>query len=153
MSETRITRQLYAAFANNELSKWDDLVWENVLLHSPLGRDIKGREALKNWAFQFLKAFRPRLDLVDEFQAGDRALFTVNIYWKHVDNFFELTPSGRSGTSVEVFILTLREGKVAKWEVADMTLDLILYLTRERGWVYPQNVEPVPIVKGEYLRL
>ena len=151
MTNISITRRLYEAFANDRLDEWDELVDKDVLLHSTLGRDIRGLDALKGWAAEFIKAFRPRIDLVDEFGAGDRALFTVNIHWQHVDNFFDLTPSDRRGTSVETFILTLRDGKVIKWEVGDMTLDLVVYLAGDRGLFYPQNVIPEPIIEGAYL--
>ncbi len=55
--------------------------------------------------------------------------------------------TGRSGTSIENLIMTVRGGRVVRMEVADTTLDLVLYL-HERGWAFPQNIRPVPIIRG-----
>ena len=81
-------RELYDAFQTGEFVRWDALVAEDVLVNSTMGRDIRGREALKDWASQFVNALKSRVDLVDEFEAIDsvgngRAFFTVCLYWKH----------------------------------------------------------------------
>lgn len=90
----------------------------------------------------------PRIDLVDEFIAGDRALVTINQHWHHVGkDFFGIKPTGESGTSVEIFILWLRDGKVAQMNVADNTLDLAKYIL-EKGFEAPRGIEPPAIVKG-----
>lgn len=39
--------------------------------------------------------------------------------------------------------------KVTRFWVADHTMDLTLYLIRERGMHYPQNFVPDPIIRGE----
>ena len=44
-------------------------------------------------------------------------------------------------------IMTVRNGKVVRLDVADTTLDLVIYM-HERGWVFPQNIRPEPIVRG-----
>jgi hypothetical protein len=74
-------------------------------------------------------AIFPCKHLVDEFIGGDRALVIINQHWKHVGkDFFGIKPTGESGTSVEVFILWLRDGKVAQMNVADNTPDLTRYI-------------------------
>jgi hypothetical protein len=97
---------------------------------------------------EFHKAFAPAIDLVDEFATDTRAVVTVNLNWQHVGEFFGIKPTGRSGTSIETFTLTLKDGVVTQWDVSDATLDLVVYLIAERGMPYPQNVSPTPIVKG-----
>jgi hypothetical protein len=61
--------------------------------------------------------------------------------------FFGVAPTGREGTSVETMLLTVREGLVTRIDVADNTLDLVLYLW-DRGWPHPHNIEPDPLVVG-----
>ena len=73
---------------------------------------------------------------------------TINLNWTHVKPFFAtLQPTWRTGTSIENLILTVSNGKVTRIEVADTTLDLVIYM-HENGWQFPQNVQPVPIIRG-----
>jgi hypothetical protein len=104
-------------------------------------------------ANEFLTAFAPRVDRVDEINAIDaqvngRAVLTFNLDWQHLKPFFgALQPTGRTGTSMENLIMTVRTGKVTRIEVSDTTLDLVIYM-HERGWVFPQNIRPEPLVIG-----
>jgi hypothetical protein len=95
-------------------------VAEDVLVNSTMGRDIRGREALKNWASQFVNALKSRVDLVDEFEAIDaagngRAFFTMCLHWKQEEEFMGLKPTGREGTSIKTMILTVKDGKAVRW--------------------------------------
>jgi ketosteroid isomerase-like protein len=151
-TENTLTRKVYEAFQRGQLDRWDGLFAEDVVTNSSARFGTKGRTALKAWANEFLTAFAPRVDLLDEINAVDaagngRAVMTFNLNWKHVKPFFGLQPSGRTGTSIENLIMTVRNGKVVRLEVADTTLDLVIYL-HERGWTFPQNIRPTPIVKG-----
>lgn len=148
-----LTRDIYDAFQRGQLDRWDAVMADDVVTNSPAKFGTRGRAALKAWAQEFLTAFAPRIDLVDEITAIDgqgngRAVVTFNLNWKHVRPFFgTLQPTGREGTSVENLIMTVRNGKVVRLDVADTTLDLVIYM-HERGWVFPQNIRPEPIVRG-----
>lgn len=145
----RIGRQIYTGFNERKLDLWNDVIASDVELRSTVGsQPIQGLEALKTWAAAFQDAFQPRIDLVDEIYGINRATIAVNLVWQHVGEFFGIAPTGRKGTSIEYFILTHAEGKVHRYWVADHTLDLVSYLTHERGLHYPQNVEPEPIIRG-----
>lgn len=125
---------------------------EDVLVNSTMGRDIRGREALKGWASQFVNALKSRVDLVDEFEAIDaagngRAFLTVCIYWKHEEEFMGMKPTGREGTSIETMLLTVKDGKVTRWDVADNTVEINIYFW-ERSWPVPHNVHPEILMKG-----
>jgi ketosteroid isomerase-like protein len=148
-----LTRKVYDALQRGQLDRWDEVIADDVVTNSSARFGTQGRAALKAWANEFLVAFAPRIDLVDEINAVDatgngRAVLTFNLNWKHVKPFFgTLQPTGRTGTSVENMIMTVRNGKVTRIEVADTTLDLVMYM-HDRGWVFPQNVRPTPIVTG-----
>ncbi|TQV73476.1 hypothetical protein FKG94_17395 [Exilibacterium tricleocarpae] len=87
------------------------------------------------------------INAIDE-NGDSRAVMTVNLYWTHVQPFFDvLQPTGRKGTSVENLILTAKDSKVVRIEVADTTLDLVIYM-HENGWAFPQNIQPKPIIEG-----
>ncbi len=147
-----VAREFYDAFQKGEFDRFDAIVHPDVVTNSSASFGNKGIDALKGWAGAFLPAFAPRIDLVDEINAVDehgngRAVATINLNWKHVGDFFGLSPSGRTGTSIENLIMTIKGNKIVRLEVADTTLDLVIYM-HERGWVFPQNIRPEPIVKG-----
>ena len=142
-----ITLQIYKGFSQNRLDLWDAVIHPDVKSNSPAGRNIDGIAALKRWNQAFITAFRPRTDLIDHFVAGDRGLVTINLHWKHDLPFNGLAPTGKSGTSVENFILRIENGLVTRWDVADGSLDLAIYL-HDEGLKMPTFVEPPALIKG-----
>lgn len=146
--ETSLTTLIYEGFAHGRLDQWDAIIHPEVKINSPAGRDIVGRQALKDWVQGFLTAFQPRVDLLDHYVAGDRALVTINMHWKHEGSpFFGIEPTGTSGTSVETFLLRLKDGQVTHFDVADNSLDLAIYL-HEQGMAMPRGVTPTAIITG-----
>ncbi len=146
-SDSSITLQIYKGFSQNRLDLWDAVIHPDVKSNSPAGRNIDGIAALKRWNQSFIDAFRPRTDLVDHFVAGDRGLVTINLHWKHDRPFNGLAPTGKTGTSVENFVLRIENGLVTRWDVADGSLDLAIYLYDE-GLKMPTFVEPPALIKG-----
>ncbi|BAY84989.1 hypothetical protein NIES267_44870 [Calothrix parasitica NIES-267] len=150
----RIGRLIYKGFNERNLELWDEVIATDVEVRSTVGTmPIIGLEALKNWAAQFQSGFQPRLDLVDEIYGVNRVTIAVNLNWKHDKQFFHLEPTGRIGTSIEYFILWIIDGKVTRFWVADHTMDLTMYLIRERGMHYPQNFVPEAIIRGQEPKL
>ena len=147
-SDSSITLQIYKGFSQNRLDLWDAVIHPDVKSNSPAGRNIDGIAALKRWNQSFIDAFRPRTDLIDHFVAGDRGLVTINLHWKHDGGPFNgIAPTGKSGTSVENFILRIENSLVTRWDVADGSLDLAIYL-HDEGLKMPTFVEPPALIKG-----
>lgn len=146
-SDSNITLRIYKGFSQNRLDLWDAVIHPDVKSNSPAGRNIDGIAALKRWNQSFIDAFRPRTDLIDHFVAGDRGLVTINLHWKHDRPFNGLAPTGKTGTSIENFILRIENGLVTRWDVADASLDLAIYL-HDAGLKMPTFVEPPPLIKG-----
>lgn len=147
----RITYELYDAFQKAELQRWDKIVEKDVRINSPAGYGMQGLQPLKDWATAFAD-LAYRIDLVDEHlslneQGDGRGFISFNLHWKHAKDFLGLKPTGREGTSVETIILTVRKSRIVQMDVADNTLDLVLYLW-DRGWPMPHNISPKPIVTG-----
>ncbi|MBI3964741.1 MAG: ester cyclase [Chloroflexi bacterium] len=143
-----VTREIYEGFQRGELHRWDAVIAQDVHLNSPIRWNVVGLDALKAFANQLLTALEPRIDLIDEYEGtGNRAFLTVTLHWKHVGEFFGISPTGREGTSVETFIFTIEGGKVTKFDVSGRSLDLAIYLWA-RGWPHPHNMRPTPIVEG-----
>ena len=142
-----ITLQIYKGFSQNRLDLWDAVIHPDVKSNSPAGRNIDGIAALKRWNQAFITAFRPQTDLIDHFVSGDRGLVTINLHRKHDRPINGLAPTGKSGTSVENFILRIENGLVTRWDVADGSLDLAIYL-HDEGLKMPTFVEPPALIKG-----
>jgi hypothetical protein len=142
-----LVREIYEGFQRGELDRWDAIVAEDVAIYSPGMWGGRGRDTLKRFATEFITALSPRIDLVDEFDGGDRAFLTFCMHWHHVAPFFGVAPTGRRGTSVETLLLTIVDGRVVRFGIADNTLDLAIYLW-DRGFSQQHNVTPEPIVRG-----
>ncbi|MDN4040031.1 nuclear transport factor 2 family protein [Massilia sp. YIM B02443] len=147
-SDTSLTLAIYEGFAHDRLDRWDAIFHPDVVINSPAGRDVVGRDALKAWIGAFIAAFRPRVDLIDHYVAGERALLTINLHWQHDGApFFGIAPTGVGGTSVETLMLRLKDGLVTHFDVADNSLDLAIYL-HERGMALPRQVTPPALIAG-----
>jgi hypothetical protein len=150
-TENEIAREVYEGFQRVELDRWDAVMAEHVEINSPAGYGMPGLQPLKDWAQAFAR-FAKQIDLVDEHQAIDdegngRAFITFNLHWKHDEDFMGFAPTGREGTSVETMLMTVRDHKVTRIDVADNTVELMLYLWA-RGWPAPHGIRPEPIVSG-----
>jgi hypothetical protein len=146
-----LTREIYEGFQRVEFDRWDAVIAEDVAINSPAGYGMSGLQLLKDWAAGFVRLGK-QIDLVDQHQALDdqgngRGFITFNLHWKHDEDFMGLPPTGREGTSVETMLLTFRDHKVTRIDVADNTVELPLYLWR-RGWPNPHGIRPEPIVTG-----
>jgi hypothetical protein len=151
-TETSLTRQLYEGFQRVEFDRWESLIAEDVVINSPAGYGMSGLQLLKDWAANFTD-LGYRIDLVDEHLALDdtgtgRGFITFCLYWKHVKDFNDLAPTGREGTSIETMLLTIKENVIVRIDVADNTLDLVIYMWG-RNWPHPHNVKPPALVQGE----
>lgn len=146
-----LTRELYEGLQRAEFDRWDAIVAGDVLVNSPARFGQRGLQTLKDWGASFVRLGK-RIDLVDEHLALDgdgngRGFITFNLHWKHDEPFLDVTPTGREGTSVETLLLTIAGHRVTRIDVADNSVDLILYLW-QRNWPYPHNIVPEPIVEG-----
>jgi predicted ester cyclase len=148
INDSNLTLEIYKGYALDELDRWDAVIHPDVKSNSPAGRDIIGIEALKRWNKAFITAFRPSTDLIDHFVAGDRGMVTINLHWKHDGGPFNgIVPTGKSGTSVENFLLRIENGLVTHWDVADGSLDLANYL-HDQGLEMPRFVMPPALIAG-----
>lgn len=151
-SDTHITLEIYKGYALDDLDRWDAVIHPDVVANSPAGRGTLGLETLKRFNKAFLTAFRPRTDLIDHYVLGDRGAVTVNLHWTHDGGPFNgIAPTGKSGTSVETFLLRIKDGLVTHWDVADRSLDLANYL-HDQGMKLPTLVELPALIRGPALR-
>ncbi|XVV00480.1 hypothetical protein ACQPW3_23925 [Actinosynnema sp. CA-248983] len=146
-----MTRELYEGLQRAEFDRWDAIIAEDVLINSPARFGQTGLGPLKEWAKWFVRLGK-RIDLIDEHLALDpegngRGFIIFNLHWKHDEPFFDVTPTGREGTSVETILLAIENRRITRIDVAGNTVDLVVYLW-QRNWPYPHNVCPEPLVTG-----
>jgi hypothetical protein len=146
-----LLREFYEGFQRAEFNRWDAIMAEDVLLDSPAARGVRGLSTFKEFAKQF-SDLAYRIDLVDEHLALDadgngRGFITFVLHWKHSKDFGGLAPTGREGTSVETILFTIQDREIRRMDVADNSLDLVIYLW-QRQWAIPHNVHPDVIVVG-----
>lgn len=152
MPKSSLTYELYDAFQRAELERWNAIIAEDVLTNSPGKLGMKGLRPLQTWAEAFARTLAYRIDLIDEHLALDaagngRGFITFNLHWKHSADFMGIAPTGRKGTSVETLLLTIRNNKIVRIDVADNSLDLAIYLWG-RGHPHAHNWRPDPIIAG-----
>jgi hypothetical protein len=104
-------RELYDALQGVELDRLDAIVAEDVVIDTPAGLGVRGLAALKELARQFAD-LGCRIHLVDEHLAldghgGGRGFMT-----------FAPHRSCDRGRSVETMLLTIRDDKIVRIELA-----------------------------------
>ena len=151
-TKTTLTRELYDAFQTLALDRWDEIVDADVLIDSPAGRGLRGRDALKGWAAEFGGGFAYQIDLVDEHLALDaqgdgRGFITFNLHWKHAREVFGSSRRVARARRSRPCYSPSRRSECTRIHVGDNSLDLVLYMW-ERGWPHPHNVRPDAVVRG-----
>jgi ketosteroid isomerase-like protein len=146
-----MTRRFYEVFQRADVDGFDGVVADDVEMYTPAGWGMRGLDTLKNWVGSFAHLAH-RIDLVDDHLALDgagdgRGFITFALYWKHEKDFFGLAPTGREGTSLETAIFTIRNHRIVRIDVADNTLDLVLYMW-DRNWPHPHNIQPKALITG-----
>jgi hypothetical protein len=152
MSTSSITQRFYDAFQKAEFGGFDQIVSSDVVINSPMGYGLRGRDTLKDWAGAFVDSLGYKIDLVDEhldLDAGGngRGFIIVTLHWAHQKEFFGVAPSAARGTSVETLIFTVKGNQIVRIDVADNTLDLVLYFA-SRNWDMPKQIVPPAIREG-----
>ena len=117
-----VARRFVRALGANDQALLDEIYDPEVLLYTPLGWPISGRDALKDFVGQFHGA-NPglRVTLHDEFESADgtRACFRFVIHFHNTGPFYGNPPTGERGTMSETHAVRLRDGRIAEQFVGD----------------------------------
>lgn len=103
------------AFARRDMKALADLYDESAVMESPLAGSVSGREAVVKTTLSLLSAFpdaqfSPEAPLVD----GTRVAMASGVSGTHVGPFLGIAPTQRPFRFSLVFLLELRDGRIAR---------------------------------------
>jgi uncharacterized protein YciI len=120
--EESLARRFVRALATDDQGLLDEIYDADVLLYTPLGWPIRGREAVKEFVGEF-HASNPglRVTLHDEFESADgaRACFRFVIHFHNTGPFYGNAPTGERGTMSETHAVRVRDGRIFEQFVGD----------------------------------
>ena len=121
-AQESLARRFIRALGTNDGALLDEIYDPDVLLYTPLGWPIRGRDALKEFVGQFHVA-NPGLcvTLHDEFESADRtrACFRFVIHFHNTGPFYGNPPTGERGTMSETHAVRVRDGRIVEQFVGD----------------------------------
>jgi uncharacterized protein YciI len=121
-AEESLGRRFIRALGANDEALLDAIYHPDVVLYTPLGWPIRGRDALKDFVGQFHTA-NPglRVTLHDEFESADRTrvCFRFVIHFHNTGPFYGNPPTGERGTMSETHAVRLQAGRIVEQFVGD----------------------------------
>jgi len=113
-----IIRRLIEAVNTQDLSSVEDLVAPDYVDHT---RQLRGREALKQFATMVIKTFSDfHVTIEDIIAEGDKVWARYKITGTHTGEYRGLAPTGKKFTEAFVDIFRIVNGKVVEeWNVTD----------------------------------
>jgi hypothetical protein len=136
------------AFGTNDRRLLDEIYADDVILFSPIGWGLEGKQAMLDFVDEFHKGYPGlRIVLHDEFYSADRTrgAFRFVNHWHNTGEFFGYEPSGRQGTQTETHMVRIREGRIHEQIVADNTFQMpYLELVVRQVEVQWETPDPAP---------
>jgi predicted ester cyclase len=100
----------------------DELVEPDAVLHTPLPVEATGAQLLKEVFARLLRAY-PDLHITAEdlIEEGDRLVSRNTVTGTHQGEYMGISPTGKSVTYNEIFIVRFAGGRIAEtWGVVDV---------------------------------
>ena len=120
-------KRFVRAFGTNDRGLLDEIYADDVVLYSPIGWGIAGKQALLDFVSEFHKGYPGmRVALHDEFYSADgsRGAFRFMIHWHNTGAFFGHAPTGMRGTMTETHTVRIRDGRFHEQIVGDNTFQM-----------------------------
>jgi uncharacterized protein YciI len=143
-------RRFIRALGTNDEALLDEIYDPDVVLYTPLGWPIRGRDALKDFVGQFHTA-NPglRVTLHDEFESADRTrvCFRFVIHFHNTGPFYGNPPTGERGTMSETHAVRLRDGRIVEQFVGDNNFSMPHQELVTWGMDFPRDTpDPNPAI-------
>jgi predicted ester cyclase len=118
----RFQDAMHGADAEHISKTIDEFVEPNVLIHQPLPVRATGAQALKELFILLYRAFPDlRVTVEDMIVEGDKVVSRNTVTGTHQGEYMGLSPTGRSITYNEIFIVRFAGDRIAEtWGVADV---------------------------------
>jgi quinol monooxygenase YgiN len=138
------------ALGTNDGDLLDEIYDPDVLLYTPLGWPIRGRDAVKEFVGQFHRGYPGlRVTLHDEFTSADgsRVCFRFVIHFENTGEFYGQPPTGERGTMSETHAVRLRDGRIVEQFVGDNNFSIPHQELVTWGLDFPRDTpDPVPAI-------
>jgi hypothetical protein len=125
--DATLAQRFVQAFATNDGGLLDEIYADDVVLYSPIGWGISGKQAFFEFVNEFHKGYPGmRVGLHDEFYSADgsRGAFRFMIHWHNSGQFFGYAPTGRRGTQTETHTVRVHDGQIHEQVVGDNTFQM-----------------------------
>ncbi len=117
-----LARRFADAFGRRDASALDEIYAEDVVMYTPLGWPVEGREALMAFALEF-HAANPglRIALHDEFYSADsaRACWRIRLHYHNTGPFYGKPATGDAGVMTETHAVRIADGRIVEHVVGD----------------------------------
>ena len=100
----------------------DELVEPDAVIHTPLPIEATGAQLLKEVFARLLRAYPDlHIRVEDVIEQGDKIVSRNTVTGTHQGEYLGVTPTGRSVTYNEIFIVRFAGGRIAEtWGVVDV---------------------------------
>jgi SnoaL-like domain len=125
--DTTPAQRFIRAFGTNDRDLLDEIYDDDVVLYSPIGWGVQGKQAMLDFVGEFHKGYPGlRIVLHDEFYSADRSrgAFRFVHHWHNTGEFYGHEPTGMRGTQTETHMVRIRDGRIHEQVVGDTTFQM-----------------------------
>jgi len=150
LQESTLPERFVRALGSNDSELLDEIYDPEVLLYTPLGWPIRGRDAVKEFVGQFHAGYPGlRVTLHDHFASpdGTRLCFRFVIHFENTGVFYGQSPTGEQGTMSETHAVRLRDGRIVEQFVGDNNFSIPHQELVSWGLDFPRDTpDPNPVL-------
>jgi quinol monooxygenase YgiN len=145
-----VAERFVRALGSGDPALLDEIYDPDVLLYTPLGWPIRGRDALKEFVGQFHAAYPGlRVTLHDQFTSADgsRVCFRFVIHFANTGPFYGYPPTGMTGTMSETHAVRVKDGRIVEQIVGDNNFSMPYQELVSWGMDFPRDTpDPNPVI-------
>jgi steroid delta-isomerase-like uncharacterized protein len=110
--------QFALAWGQSDAAALGDCYTDDCVVISPIFRTLKGRAQVEKSYVDIFNAFDPQIVRVEDLVIGSeipaRAVVVWNVHNVHIGEIFGMPASGKRIEQTIAYVLTLRDGRIAK---------------------------------------
>jgi steroid delta-isomerase-like uncharacterized protein len=124
-----VVRRVYDLVNAGDVAGFDDIIADDIVIHTPIPGVEPGLESWRNFVGLFLGAFPENHTDVDQLTAeGDRVVARHTHHGVHGGEFMGIPPTGKSVSIVGIEEFRVADGKVVEFWHQDDLLSLLMQL-------------------------
>jgi steroid delta-isomerase-like uncharacterized protein len=124
-----VVRRVYDQVNAGDVAGFDDIIADDVVIHTPIPGVEPGLESWRNFVGLFIGAFPENHTDVDQLTAeGDRVVARHTHHGIHGGEFMGIPPTGKSVSIIGIEEFRIENGKVVEFWHQDDLLSLLMQL-------------------------